>query len=88
MVDEDDKPHVSPVWVDVTDDGLVRSNTAEGRVKGRLLQPGTIVERTTDGADDHIDALSLKYIGAESYPFRKDGDVRVTIVIDPQEVVG
>lgn len=109
VVDEQGQPHVSPMWVDVTEDGKVRINTAEGRVKSRLFQPGTvvalsatnpdndyqhimvrgpIVERTTEGADDVIDALAMKYLGKEKYPFRKEGEVRVTVVIDPQEVVG
>lgn len=39
----DGRPHVTPMWVDVTDDGYVLMNTAEGRVKERALQVGAQV---------------------------------------------
>jgi hypothetical protein len=29
------------------------------------------------GADVHIDALSKKYLGIDTYPHRREGDVRV-----------
>jgi PPOX class probable F420-dependent enzyme len=38
---------------------------------------GMIAEITELGADDHIDALSLKYTGKEKYPYRQPGEVRV-----------
>lgn len=103
VVDDDGRPHVSPVWIAVDGDRLV-VNTAEGRVKDRLLQPGapvavsatrpgddyenvlvrgTVAERTTEGADAVIDALAKKYLDADSYPFRQPGEVRVTVVIQP-----
>ena len=34
-----------------------------------------------EGADAHIDALAKKYLNADSYPFRKEGEVRVTVSI-------
>ncbi len=40
---------------------------------------GTVVEETTDGADAHIDALAKKYLGVDSYPMRKEGEVRITL---------
>lgn len=44
----------------------------------RYLQiHGTVVEFTTDGADDHIDALTLKYRGLSKYPSRQPGEQRV-----------
>lgn len=43
LVDERGRPHVTPVWVDVDEDDLVIVNTAEGRVKARLLQVGAPV---------------------------------------------
>ncbi len=43
---------------------------------------GTVVERTTEGADDVIDALAKKYLDADSYPFRREGEVRVTIRVE------
>lgn len=43
LVDERGTPHVTPLWVDIDDDDLVIINTAEGRVKARLLQVGAPV---------------------------------------------
>jgi PPOX class probable F420-dependent enzyme len=47
---------------------------------------GPIAEDTHDGADEHIDALAKKYMDADSYPFRQEGEQRVTFVIDPERV--
>jgi PPOX class probable F420-dependent enzyme len=47
---------------------------------------GRVAERTTDGADEHIDALAMKYMGAESYPFRQPGEQRVIVRVDPEHV--
>ena len=41
---------------------------------------------TTDGADDHIDRLAKKFIDADSYPFHREGEQRITYVIDAQRV--
>jgi PPOX class probable F420-dependent enzyme len=38
---------------------------------------GRVTERTTAGADEHIDALARKYLGKDKYPFRQPGEVRV-----------
>ena len=38
-------------------------------------------ELTTDGADAQIDRLAKKYLDADSYPFRKEGEQRVTVRI-------
>jgi PPOX class probable F420-dependent enzyme len=40
---------------------------------------GTVVEETTDGADAHIDVLAKKYLGVDSYPMRREGEVRITL---------
>ena len=39
-----------------------------------------------DGADEHIDALSQKYIGEEKYPFRQPGEQRIKYVVQPERV--
>ena len=41
---------------------------------------------TRDGADAHINALTKKYIGQDEYPFRRPGEERVKIVIQPDHV--
>jgi PPOX class probable F420-dependent enzyme len=40
---------------------------------------GTVTEITTDGADAHIDALAKKYLGVDSYPMRREGEVRIKV---------
>ncbi len=47
---------------------------------------GKVVEITTEGADDHIDALAFKYTGKEKYPFRKPEEQRVTYKILPTKI--
>ncbi|HEX4837151.1 MAG TPA: PPOX class F420-dependent oxidoreductase [Solirubrobacteraceae bacterium] len=47
---------------------------------------GRVAERTTDGADEHIDALAMKYLGQESYPYRQPGEQRLIVRIDPERV--
>src|ERR1700728_1875741 len=32
---------------------------------------GHVAERTRDGADQHIDAMTRKYLGQDKYPFRR-----------------
>ena len=51
-----------------------------------LMVQGKVVEMTHDGADADIDALAKRYIGADSYPFRQDGEVRVIVKIEPEKV--
>lgn len=47
---------------------------------------GEVVEKTHDGADEHIDALAKRYLDADSYPFRSPGEVRVIYKIRPERV--
>jgi PPOX class probable F420-dependent enzyme len=47
---------------------------------------GRVVEITQNGADDHINKLSQKYLGKPVYPFRKPGEVRVTYKIEAEKV--
>jgi PPOX class probable F420-dependent enzyme len=57
LVDDDGRPHVSPVWITVDDGDRLVVNTAEGRVKDRLLQPGAAVavSATRPGNDyEHV----------------------------------
>lgn len=41
---------------------------------------------TTDGADEHIDRLSKKYIGQDEYPYRQPGEQRIKFVVTPTHV--
>ncbi|MCW2545439.1 MAG: pyridoxamine 5-phosphate oxidase-related FMN-binding [Frankiales bacterium] len=38
---------------------------------------------TTEGADDHIDQLSKKYTGKDTYPFRQPGEQRISFRVHP-----
>jgi len=72
-----------------------RNMERDPRVSLLVLDPGDPyrwlsvdgrIEITEDGADDHIDRLAKKYVGADSYPNRKPGEVRVTVTIDATRV--
>jgi len=47
---------------------------------------GKIVRITEEGADASIDALAMKYLGKEKYPFRRPDEVRVIYEIEPLSV--
>jgi PPOX class probable F420-dependent enzyme len=47
---------------------------------------GKVVKETEDGADANIDALAMKYLGQDKYPFRRPGEVRVIYEIEPVSV--
>lgn len=47
---------------------------------------GSVIERTTDGADDHINKMAKKYLGQDVYPFRQAGEQRVIYRIKPERV--
>ena len=42
---------------------------------------GTVSDVTTDGADAHIDSLAKKYLGVDSYPMRREGEVRIRVTV-------
>lgn len=66
----------------------------DGRVSVMLVDPdnqyryleirGRVVERTMDGADEHINKMAKKYLGQDVYPFRAPGEVRVIYKIAPE----
>ena len=47
---------------------------------------GTVANITTDGADEHINGLTKKYIDQDEYPFRAPGEVRVKFEIAPERI--
>src|SRR5258708_12657104 len=46
---------------------------------------GRVVEITEQGADAHIDKMAKKYLGADKYPYRQAGEVRLIFKIQPQQ---
>jgi PPOX class probable F420-dependent enzyme len=71
-----------------------RNLRRDGRVSISITDPdnayrylevrGTVVERTTQGADAHIDALAKRYIGKDKYPWKQPGEVRVIFKVRPE----
>jgi PPOX class probable F420-dependent enzyme len=47
-------------------------------IKGRAAEAG--------GAEEHIDALAMKYINQERYPWRQPGEERVKFRITPERI--
>jgi PPOX class probable F420-dependent enzyme len=47
---------------------------------------GRVAERSLQGADAHIDAMALKYLGQDKYPYRRPTEVRVIYKIEPEHV--
>lgn len=43
-------------------------------------------ELTHESADEHIDKMAKKYLGKDSYPWRKQGEQRVIVKITPEHV--
>ena len=43
-------------------------------------------ELSDEGAEEHIDKMSKKYVGEDSYPWRAPGDQRVLLLITPERV--
>lgn len=66
----------------------------DGRVSLMLSDPdnpyrylevrGQVVERTLEGADEHINKMAKKYIGQDVYPWRRPDEVRVIFKIKPE----
>lgn len=50
-----------------------------------IMIRGRVVDITTDGAEEHIDALAKKYLGVDEYPM-KGKDVRVIYRIEADSV--
>ena len=71
-----------------------RNMRRDGRVALAIMDPsnayryvqirGRIERITENGADAHIDRLAKKYLGADTYPFRQPGEVRVIYTIRPE----
>ena len=47
---------------------------------------GRVISMETKGADAHIDKMAKKYMGVDSYPYRKAGEQRIIVKIKPERV--
>ena len=75
----------------------VRHIRADPRISVVVIDPAEMyrwvgvtgtAEIVEEGADDHIDRLAKKYLGADTYPFRRPGEQRVMVRITPTHVEG
>jgi PPOX class probable F420-dependent enzyme len=41
---------------------------------------------STEGADEHINALAKKYLGQDEYPDRQPGEQRIKLVVRPDHI--
>jgi hypothetical protein len=68
-------------------DGRVSLSIADPDNPYRYLEVrGRVSERTTSGADSHIDKMAKKYLDKDKYPFRQPGEVRVIFKVTPEHV--
>lgn len=49
---------------------------------------GNAVEALEHNADLHLDKMAKKYLGAQRYPFKQPGEVRVMYKIEAERVHG
>src|ERR671939_523123 len=49
---------------------------------------GRVIERTTEGADEHLHKLAKKYLGIGKYYYRPPKDKRVIIKVKPEKIMG
>ena len=99
----DGSPQVTPVWFDYSD-GVVRVNTARGRVKARTLKEGAPVALSILDPDNPYRYLQIRghvrkateegaaqhidYLGKDKYPFAQPGEVRIMCEIEPESASG
>lgn len=69
-------PHVALSVVDAADNYVT------------LQVQGKVVDIITAGADAHIDKMAKKYLGKDTYPFRRSSEVRLILKIKPERVGG
>jgi PPOX class probable F420-dependent enzyme len=52
-----------------------------------LLSVSGTAKTTTEGADEQVDALAKKYLGVDSYPFRRPDEQRIIVRVSPEKVI-
>lgn len=68
-------------------DARVALSIADSANPYRYIQVrGRVIEKTTEGADAHIDRMAKKYMGVDSYPMRTPSEQRVIYRIQPEKV--
>lgn len=68
-------------------DGHVALSITDPENPYRYIQVrGEVVEKTTEGADAHIDSLAKLYMGVDTYPYHDPNSTRVIYKIRPTSV--
>src|SRR6266851_3393286 len=67
-------------------DPRVAANVHDDSARRLAHIRGRVVDMTTNGADEHIDALARKYLGTDNYPWRRPGEQRVILRIQPESI--
>ena len=49
---------------------------------------GEVIERTSEGADEHLKGLAKRYLGIGKYYYRKPNHKRIIIKIRPNKILG
>ena len=49
---------------------------------------GKVIDRTTEGADEHLKRFAKKYLGIGKYYYRKPSHKRIIIKIQPEKIMG
>jgi PPOX class probable F420-dependent enzyme len=63
---------------------VVESNNPYNMVSIR----GIVIDKTTEGADDHLKKLAKRYLGIGKYYYRKPIHRRIILKIKPEKVMG
>ncbi len=70
----------------IANDGRVSLTVVDPSDPYRWLSVSGRAKLVDEGADEQIDRLAKKYIGADSYPFRAPGEQRVTVRIEIEKI--
>lgn len=70
----------------IADDGRVSLTVVDPQDPYRWISVSGTATLVDEGADDHIDRLAKKYIDADTYPFRRPDERRVTVRIAIEKI--
>jgi PPOX class probable F420-dependent enzyme len=59
---------------------------ADGNPYEWVSVEGRLEQASTEGADEHIDALAKKYLGVDTYPYRTPDEQRIKLTLQPEKV--
>ncbi|MFJ8833978.1 PPOX class F420-dependent oxidoreductase [Micromonospora aurantiaca] len=75
-------------YLNMSRNPVVAVSVADKADDFRTLWIKGTVEFVTEGADEHIDRMAKKYLGQDTYPWRRPGEERVIVRVTPTEKLG